>query len=64
MTELHLRAGLYVFAVAASLIAVWLGGGLVGPLIILAFISAFAGSGGSLPSLISAIAKISKMVSR
>jgi hypothetical protein len=63
MTELHLRAGLYVFAVAGSLIAVWLGGGSLGSLIILAFICAFAGVGGKFPNFISAIAKLFKMVS-
>jgi hypothetical protein len=63
MTE-HLRAGLYVFAVVGSLIAVWLGGGLVGSLIILAFICAFAGAGGKLPNLMGAIAKLSKIFSQ
>jgi hypothetical protein len=45
MTELLLRSGLYVFAVVAALLAVWLGAGgaAVGFLIILAFICAFAG---------------------
>jgi hypothetical protein len=63
MTELQ-RAGLYVFAVAGSLIAVWLGGGgMLGSLIILAFISAFAGVGGKLPNFIAAITKLFKMVS-
>jgi hypothetical protein len=60
MTELHLRAGLFVFAVIGALLAVWLGGGWVGSLIILAFILAFA-SAGALPSVIDTIAKISKM---
>jgi hypothetical protein len=60
MTELHLRAGLFVFAVVGALLAVWLGGGRVGSLIILAFILAFA-SAGATPSVIDAVAKISKM---
>jgi hypothetical protein len=60
MTE-HLRAGLFVFAVIAAVLAVWLGGGwLLGSLIILAFILAFA-SVGALPSVVDSIAKISKM---
>jgi hypothetical protein len=57
MTELHLKAGLYVFAVAASL---WLGGGLLAQLIVLAFICVFAGSGARLPDVISTMAKILK----
>jgi hypothetical protein len=60
MTELHLKAGLFVFAVLASLLAIWLGGAWVGSLIILAFILAFAGAS-RLPSVINTISKISKM---
>jgi hypothetical protein len=63
MTDLHLRAGLYVFAVAGSLVAVWLGGGMLGSLIILAFICAFAGLGGKFPDIITTIANLFKMVS-
>ena len=43
MTGLHLRAVLFVFAVCAALLAIWLGGAGVGWLIILAFILGFAG---------------------
>jgi hypothetical protein len=66
MTE-HLRAGLYVFAVVGSLVALWLGGGLgglVASLIIVAFICAFASVGGKFPNLTSAIIKLSKMFPR
>jgi hypothetical protein len=58
MTEFALRAGLFVFAVIAALTALWLGGALIGSLIILAFIAAFAGS--RLPALISSLEKISR----
>jgi hypothetical protein len=60
MNELHLRAGLFVFAVAAAVLIVWLGGGwVVAALIIVAFICAFAA--GALPSVTSTISKISRM---
>ncbi|MFH1345622.1 MAG: hypothetical protein ABIL01_31115 [Pseudomonadota bacterium] len=64
MTDLHLRAGLYVFSVAASILALWMGGGSIGLLIIVAFICAFAGAAGKIPNIISVIARIAKMVSR
>ncbi|MET3842662.1 fatty acid desaturase [Bradyrhizobium sp. OAE829] len=60
MTELYLRAGLFVFAVLASLLAIWLGGAWVGSLIILAFILAFAGAS-KLTSIIDTLSKLSKM---
>jgi hypothetical protein len=59
MNELHLRAGLFVFAVAAAVLTVWLGVGWVAALIIVAFICAFATS--ALPNVASAISKISRM---
>jgi len=64
MTELHLRAGLYVFAVATSILALWMGGGSIALLIIIAFICAFAGSAGKIPNVISVIARIARMGSR
>lgn len=60
MAELHIRAGLFVFAVCAALLAIWLGGAGVGWLIILAFIFGFAGAG-ALPGVLDKISKISKM---
>jgi hypothetical protein len=64
MTELYLRASLYVFAVAASIVALWMDGGSIGSLIIIAFICGFAGAGGKIPNMVSVIAKIAKMGSR
>jgi hypothetical protein len=61
MTELRL-AGLYVFAVAATLIAIWLGAGaVVGSLIILAFICTFASSSKSMLTTALAVLKHLKM---
>ena len=45
MTEMHLKAGLYVFAVCSAFFAVWLGVGWIGSLIIGAFTMAFASAG-------------------
>jgi len=60
MSELHLKAGLFVFAVIAAVLALWLGGAWVGSLIVLAFICGFAGAGTVL-GVVTAISKISKM---
>jgi hypothetical protein len=58
MAELYLRAGLFVFAVAATLVAIWLGGGaIVGSLIIVAFISGFAGGARDALSITSSLVK-------
>jgi hypothetical protein len=63
MTRLYLIAGLFVFAVVAALLAMWLGGGWVPSLILLAFILAFAGTT-KVSSVIDTILKLSGMGSQ
>jgi hypothetical protein len=60
MTQLHLRAVLFVFAVCAALLTVWFREAGVGWLIILAFILGFAGVSVP-PAILDRILRISGM---